>query len=183
MLLGVKADLATTREEQEFLPMNLMTDFAHAQVYKDGEYRPLVKEQRLLVPPGVQVIEPDFGLTPTQMAVLLLIISVCIGLYEWKSKRIVKWWDVLLMTIQGLAGVVLTVMIFSQHPTTSLNLNLLLFNPLALVFIPAVIKGKRNLWTKLLLVMLILYGLGGILQSYSEGMWIVALCLLIRCKK
>jgi high-affinity K+ transport system ATPase subunit B len=74
-------------------------------------------------------------------------------------------------------------MIFSQHPTTSLNLNLLLFNPLALVFIPAVIKGKRNLWTKLLLVMLILYGLGGILQSYSEGMWIVALCLLIRCKK
>ncbi len=183
MLLGVKADLATTREEQEFLPMNLMTDFAHAQIYKDGQYRPLIKEQRLLVPPGVQVIEPDFGLTPTQMAVLLLIISVCIGLYEWKSKRIVKWWDVLLMTIQGLAGLVLTVMIFSQHPTTSLNLNLLLFNPLPLVFIPAIVKGKRNLWTKLLLVMLILYGLGGILQSYSEGMWIVALCLLIRCKK
>ena len=163
--------------------MNLMTDFAHAQVYKDGQYRPLIKEQRLLVPPGVQVIEPDFFLTPTEMAVLLLIISVCIGLYEWKSKRIVKWWDVLLMTIQGLAGLVLTVMIFSQHPTTSLNLNLLLFNPLPLLFIPAVIKGKRNLWTKLLLVMLILYGLGGILQSYSEGMWIVALCLLIRCKK
>ena len=164
--------------------LNYINNIVFAEfIYKDGEYRPLVKEQRLLVPPGVQVIEPDFGLTPTQMAVLLLIISVCIGLYEWKSKRIVKWWDVLLMTIQGLAGVVLTVMIFSQHPTTSLNLNLLLFNPLALVFIPAVIKGKRNLWTKLLLVMLILYGLGGILQSYSEGMWIVALCLLIRCKK
>ena len=69
MLLGVKADLATTREEQEFLPMNLMTDFAHAQIYKDGEYRPLVKEQRLLVPPGVQVIEPDFGLCDDNSAV------------------------------------------------------------------------------------------------------------------
>ena len=183
MLLGVKADLATTREEQEFLPMNLMTDFAHAQIYKDGDYRPLIKEQRMLVQPGVQVIEPDFGLTPTEVAVLLLIISICIGLYEWKSGRIVKWWDVLLMTLQGLVGVVLTVMIFSQHPTTSLNLNLLLFNPLPLLFIPAVIKGKRSLWTKLLLTMLILYGLGGIMQSYAEGMWIVALCLLIRCKK
>ena len=183
MLLGVKADMATTRQEQEFLPVNLMTDFTRAQIYKDGKYRPLVKEHRLLVPPGVQVIEPDFCLTPTQMAVILLIISICIALYEWKSKRIVKWWDVLLMTIQGLAGVVLTVMIFSQHPTTSLNLNLLLFNPLPLLFIPAVIKGKRSLWTKLQLTMLVLYGLGGILQSYPEGMWIVALCLLIRCKK
>jgi hypothetical protein len=183
LLLGLKADLATTREEQEFLPMNLMTDLAHAQIYKDGAYRPLIKEQRLLVEPGVQVIEPDFFLTPTELAVLLLIISVCIGLYEWKSERIVRWWDVLLMTIQGLIGVALTVMIFSQHPTTSLNLNLLLFNPLPLLFIPAVIKGKRSLWTKLLLLMLILYGLGGIMQSYPEGMWIVALCLLIRCRK
>ena len=183
MLLGVKADLATTRQEQEFLPMNLMTDFAHAQIYKDGVYRRLVKEQRLLVAPGVQVIEQDFFLTPTEIAVLLLIISVCIALYEWKSSRVVKWWDVALMTVQGLVGIVLTVMIFSQHPTTSLNLNLLLFNPLPLLFIPAVIKGKRSLWTKLHLMMIILYALGGILQSYPESMWIVALCLLIRCKK
>ncbi len=183
MLLGVKADLATTRQEQEFLPMNLMTDFAHAQIYKDGVYRRLVKEQRLLVAPGVQVIEQDFFLTPTEIAVLLLIISVCIALYEWKSSRVVKWWDVALMTIQGLVGIVLTVMIFSQHPTTSLNLNLLLFNPLPLLFIPAVIKGMRSLWTKLHLMMIILYALGGILQSYPESMWIVALCLLIRCKK
>ena len=183
MLLGVKADLATTRQEQEFLPMNLMTDFAHAQIYKDGVYRRLVKEQRLLVAPGVQVIEQDFFLTPTEIAVLLLIISVCIALYEWKSSRVVKWWDVALMTVQGLVGIVLTVMIFSQHPTTSLNLNLLLFNPLPLLFIPAVIKGKRSLWTKLHLIMIILYALGGILQSYPESMWIVALCLLIRCKK
>jgi len=183
MLLGVKADLATTRQEQEFLPMNLMTDFAHAQIYKDGVYRRLVKEQHLLVAPGVQVIEQDFFLTPTEIAVLLLIISVCIALYEWKSSRVVKWWDVALMTVQGLVGIVLTVMIFSQHPTTSLNLNLLLFNPLPLLFIPAVIKGKRSLWTKLHLMMIILYALGGILQSYPESMWIVALCLLIRCKK
>ena len=183
MLLGVKADLATTREEQEFLPMNLMTDVAHASIYKDGEYRRLVAAERLLVRPGVQVIEPDFFMSPIQMAVLLLIISLVIALYEWKSSSIVKWWDVLLMTIQGLAGVVLTVMVFSQHPTTSLNLNLLLFNPLSLLFIPAVIKGKRNLWSKMLLVMIVLYGLGGIVQSYPEGMWIVALCLLLRCRR
>ena len=136
-----------------------------------------------MVAPGVQLIEPDFILLPTEIALLLLIALLGIALYEWKRKKIAKWWDVLLMTIQGLAGVVLTVMIFSQHPTTSLNLNLLLFNPLPLFFIPAIIKGKRNLWRKLQLAMLILFAFGGIFQSYAEGIWIVALCLLIRLKK
>ena len=87
------------------------------------------------------------------------------------------------MTVQGLVGVMLTVMIFSQHPTTSLNLNILLFNPLPLLFIPAIIKGRRNTWRKLQLAMLLLFAIGGIFQSYAEGMWIVALCLLIRLKK
>ena len=183
MLLGLKADLKTNRSEQEFLPMNLMQDFARAQIYKDGEYRPLVKEQRMLVMPGVQQIEADFILTPTEMALILLAISLAIALYEWKRKKTAKWYDVLLMTVQGLAGIVLTVMIFSQHPTTSLNLNLLLFNPLPLLFIPAIIKGKRGLWRKVQLVMLILFAIGGIFQSYAEGIWIVALCLLTRLKK
>ena len=183
MLLGLKADMKTNRSEQEFLPMNLMQDFAHAQIYKDGEYRPLVKEQHMLVMPGVQQIEPDFILTPTEMALILLVISLAIALYEWKRKKVAKWYDVLLMTVQGLAGLVLTVMIFSQHPTTSLNLNLLLFNPLPLIFIPAIIKGKRGLWRKVQFAMLILFTIGGIFQSYAEGIWIVALCLLSRLKK
>ena len=183
MLLGLKADLKTNRAEQEFLPMNLMADFTRAQIYKDGEYRPLVKENRLLVAPGVQQIEPDFILSPTEVALILLAISLAIAVYEWRRKKIAKWWDVLLMTVQGLVGVMLTVMIFSQHPTTSLNLNLLLFNPLPLLFIPAIIKGKRDLWRKVLATMFILFAIGGIFQSYAEGMWIVALCLLIRSKK
>ena len=183
MLLGLKADLKTNRSEQEFRPMNLMQDFARAQIYNDGAYRPLVKEQRMLVAPGVQQIEPDFILSPSEIAVLLFLLSLGIALYEWRKKKIARWWDVLLMTVQGLAGIVLTVMIFSQHPTTSLNLNLLLFNPLPLFFIPAIIKGKRHLWRKVLLAMIALFALGSIFQSYAEGIWIVALCLLIRCKK
>ena len=183
LLLGLKADLKTNRAEQEFLPLNLMVDFLNAQIYKNGQYRPLVKETRELVSPGVQRIEPDFILSPTEVALILLAISLAIAVYEWRRKKIAKWWDVLLMTVQGLVGVVLTVMIFSQHPTTSLNLNLLLFNPLPLLFIPAIIKGRRSTWRKLQLAMLLLFAIGGIFQSYAEGMWIVALCLLIRLKK
>ena len=121
MLLGVKADFATNLREQEFLPENLMYDFDHAQIYAAGEYRPLVKERRMPVLPGVQVIEQDFPLSPTECALILLALTVVIMLIEWKSGKRQVWYDVLLMTIQGLAGCVLFVMLFSQHPTTSTN--------------------------------------------------------------
>ena len=179
ILLGLKADLKTTRTEQEFLPLNLMKDMALAQIYVNGEYRPLVKEQRNIALPGVQIIEPDWILSPTETAIILVLIALCILFVEWKQKKRFVWWDVTLMLVQSAIGIVLTVMIFSQHPTTSLNLNILLFNPLPIFFIPSVIK-HRNTWWKLLVVLLILYTIGGIWQSYPEGLWGLALCLLSR---
>ena len=179
ILLGLKADFKTDRIEQEFLPMNLMQDMAMAQVYVNGEYRPLVKEQRDVLPPGVQMIEPDWILSPTEMAIIIVLVALSIMFVEWKQKKCFIWWDVMLMVAEGLIGLLLTVMIFSQHPTTSINLNILLFNPLPLFFIPSVVKG-RNTWFKVLAVMIVLYALGGIWQSYPEGIWSLALCLLSR---
>ena len=179
MLLGLKADLKTDQRQQEFLPENLMYDFDRATIYADGEYRPLVKERRIALPAGVQVIEEDFPLTPTQCAWVLLVVSLGIALIEWKQKKRFKWWDTLLMLMQGLAGCVLFVMIFSQHPTTSLNLQLLLLNPLPLFFIPYVLKGRTKRWRMVLLGMILLFAIGRIFQTYAEGM-IVALSLLLR---
>ena len=179
MLLGLKADKATNRIEQEFLPVNLMQDIAQAQVYENGIYRPLVREQRSLVPPGVQLIEPDWFLTPTQMAILLLILSVAIAWIEWRRRKTFKWLDVTLMVIQGLAGIALTLMLFSQHPTTTLNLNYLLFNPLPFFFIPSVVRRKK-IWWAVQMTLLALYAIGAIFQSYPEGMGFLALCLLTR---
>ena len=180
MLLGVKADFATDLREQEFLPENLMYDFDHAQIYAAGEYRPLVKERRIPVMPGVQVIEQDFPLSPMECALILLALTVVIMLIEWKSGKRQVWYDVILMTIQGLAGCVLFVMLFSQHPTTSTNLQILLLNPLPLFFIPSVIRQNVTRWQKILLTMIILYLIGSIFQHYAEGMIIVALSLLLR---
>ena len=84
------------------------------------------------------------------------------------------------MLVQGLAGCVLFVMIFSQHPTTSLNLQLLLLNPLPFFFIPAVLRRRDTRWWRILAVMIVLFAIGGLFQHYAEGMMIVALCLLIR---
>ncbi len=180
MLLGIRADMKTDLRQQEFLPLNLLYDFDRATIYADGEYRPLVKEKRIALQAGVQVIEEDFPLTPMQCAWVLFIVSAGIALIEWKQKKRFRYWDALLMLVQGLAGCVLFVMIFSQHPTTSLNLQLLLLNPLPLFFIPAVLRRRETRWWTILAVMIVLFAIGSLFQNYAEGMLIVALSLLIR---
>lgn len=180
-LLGIKADLKTDQRQQEFLPNNLLHDFARAQIIRtDGRYVPLVKETRQIVPSGVQIVEQDFPLTPTECAIILLIISLLVFAYEWKRRQTLKWWDILLMTMQGLMGLVLFVMIFSQHPTTSINLQILLFNPLPLFYIYNMYRRKKTHYWNLLVCMVSLFYIGGIWQDYAEGLEIVALCLLIR---
>jgi hypothetical protein len=101
-------------------------------------------------------------------------------LIEWKRRKTFKYWDATLMLLIGLAGCVLTVMIFSQHPATSLNLQLLLFNPIHLFYIPAVLRRRKTRYWMLLLVMVVLLLLGSMLQHYAEGVIILALCLLLR---
>ena len=180
ILLGIKADWDTDLRQQEFLPGNLLYDFDRAQIYSDGTYRQLVSERRMAVNPGVQIIEQDFPLTPIQCALILLAITIGISTFDWKRKKRSVWYDSILFLMQGLAGCVLFVMLFSQHPTTSTNLQILLLNPLALGFIPAVIRKKNKTWPKVQTVMFILFLIGSFFQHYAEGMLIVALCLLLR---
>ena len=180
ILLGINADRKTTQREQHFLPENLRYDFSHAMIDRNGEKVALVKETLQVVAPGVQVIEEDFPLTPTQCGILLLALSLMVLAYEFVKKTTLRLFDVLLMLFSGLAGLALFIMIFSEHPTTSINLQILVLNPLALCFIWPVWKGRKTIWFNLSLALTIAFFIGGIWQDYAEGMEFVALCLLLR---
>ncbi|UKK47357.1 DUF4105 domain-containing protein [Prevotella sp. E9-3] len=180
LLLGAKADMKTDRKQQEFLPMNLMHDFEHARIYANGEYRPLVKERRVLVKAGIQVVEEEFPLSPTACAWLLFALLMAVLIIEKKKHQHYLWIDLILMLTTGAAGLLLFVMFFSEHPTTSTNLQILLLNPLSLLFIPSVWRGKASYYWIFMLSCLILFAVGWFIQDYAEGMEILALCLLSR---
>lgn len=180
LLLGLKADFKTTQREQEFLPLNLLYDFDHAQIYENGQYRPLVKERRTLVEPGAQMIAKEFPLSPTLCAVILLFISLFVFVAERRIHRCYVWFDAILMAFTGLAGFLLLVMLFSEHPTTSTNLQILLLNPVWPFFIPSIVHRKPTHYWTVLLICLGLFFIGRLLQDYAEGMEILALCLLTR---
>lgn len=181
LLLGIKADWKTDLRQQEFLPGNLMYDFDHAQIYSNGSYRPLIKERRIAVPAGVQIIESGFPLTPLACAAILLAVGIVIFFFEWRKKRIFVLWDVLLMITTGTIGIVLTLMLFSQHPTVSLNLQIILCNPLPWLFLWPVIRGRKTRYWKITAILAVLFLIGSFFQCYAEGIHVLALCLLMQC--
>ena len=181
LLLGLRADLKTSRQEQEFLPENLLYDFDRAQIRgNDGAVRPLVVNRRMAVQPGVQVIERDFVMSPIEVGVALLIVSLLVFAVEWRRRHIFIIWDVVLMALTGLAGCVLFVMLFSQHPCTTTNLQVLLLNPLHLFFIPSVVRRRPTRYWKALLFMTSLLLIGAFFQRYAVLTPFLALCLLTR---
>ena len=181
ILLGIKADMSTTQREQEFLPHYLMYDFDHAQIYENGQYRPLVKERRIAVPAGVQMTKTGFPLSPMAFGIILLAVGLVIFLIEWKKRCAFIVWELLLMIATGTIGIMLTLMIFSQHPTVSLNLQIILFNPLPWFFLWPVLKGRQTRYWQITAVLCVLFFIGALFQSYAEGIWTLALCLLLQC--
>lgn len=180
LLLGVLADRKTDLRQQEFLPYNLMYDFDHAQIYQNGEYRPLVKERRLAVPAGIQIVKQGFPLSPLACMTILLGIGLILFLIEWKKRCAFVVWDVLLMLITGIIGIILFLMLFSQHPTVNINLQFILLNPLPWFFLWQVIKDKKTRYWHITFVLCILFIIGSLFQHYAEGIWSLALCLLLQ---
>jgi len=180
LLLGVMADRQIGTRQQEFLPSNLMYDFDHASIVTDGASRPLVKEKRTTVPAGAQKRSQGFPLTPTQCAWLFLLLHLTFTIVQWKKRHTIPLWDIVLMLTAGIPGIILTLMLFSQHPTVSLNLQIVLLNPLPFFFLWKVIRQKNTRYWHITAVLCVLFLAGGFLQSYAEGIWVLALCLLIQ---
>lgn len=187
LLLGVNADKEVNQEDLIFLPE--WTAQALDKTTVAG--KPIVKATTFPVTGQPQEVEPEFFLTPVQCALLILILSIIVSIIEWKKSLKIWWFDAILLTAQGLCGIVLTAMIFSQHPTVSLNLQILLFNPLPLFFgIQAMrryLKGGKPHWmwlTGMILQSLMILLIAFNIQWIDPAVKIMACSLLLRyCMK
>lgn len=185
LLLGIKADFPTNHEQQQFLPDNLRKDFDNAVVIdKNGLKRALVSNSSWVVLPGTQAEWSGFPLSPTTCAIIFFVIVVAVSIYERCKIKMFWGMDIFLMLLTGLCGLILLAMVFSQHPTVRVNLQILLLNPISLIFLYPTVKClRRNVihrWLMAWMILIVLFLIGGFFQSYAEGMTIVALSLLIR---
>ena len=177
LLLGVNADRKTTKSEQQFLPENLRLDFDKATY--NG--KPLVKQTNELLPAETTEAEPSSLLSPIFVAFLFATISIIITFFSYRKQRVYWLWDAVLMLTSGLIGIILFIMIFSQHPCVSLNFIIIFFNPLPLFFLYPTVKRKKTLWWKIWGILIIIGLLGRFIQEIPVPIIIVASFLLLHC--
>ena len=188
LLLGVNADRQTTLRQQQFLPDSLRASFATAKVFREHQSPANLVDSTWTVLEA-QTPETDLSFfdifTPRVAITILTLLVVLASVRESRKKRIYWGIDLALLLVDGLAGLVLFLMIFSKHPTVSINLQILLLNPLSLVALYSVVRksrrGQYSKWWTVFAVCILLFFIGNILQDYASGMNILALCLLDRC--
>ena len=185
MLLGLQADFPIDYKQKQFLPENLKEDFEHIFLNTGkGKTEKLVSRSGWVVLPGVQTEMADFPLSPIACMLLLAGIIVLITLFEGIRKTRFWWVDAAILLVCGLVGLILFAMIFSQHPTVRLNLQILLFCPFTLLYIYSSVKKSREKQfykgMKVWCALLILFLIGGLFQHYAEGIRFLALSLLLR---
>ena len=197
LLLGFMADRSLSKEEWEFLPKNLSDDFAtearkdtvqqnesKTEEFLQGDrYIKLVDSTFYVVQPQAEVTDSE-AITPFMVFAALGVVILVLCFVELKQKKNFWWIDTILLTATGLPGLILLAMVFSQHPTVQANFQMLILNPLNLLFVFQVSrkmrKGKMhwyyNVWGTLLVISLFMQ----IWQHYAEGFGILALSLLLR---
>lgn len=187
ILLGVGSDKMASMEEAEFLPEELMQDFDSMLVKRhDGSVRALVDTAFWVLPPGVARANSEYAgikVTPSQCAwaflcAIMAYLLASIALQRKNNaagRKWIGWLDYAVCCLYAATGIPLVLMIFSEHPTVSLNLQLLLFCPLW--FLTA-FPRKNNLkgWG-IMAVVLILFFAGNAIQQYAEGVNVLALSL------
>ena len=190
LLLGADIDSPATARELQFIPQNYMNALDNCYVVNaDGERSPIVKEKYVVVEGGDEVAAKAGrnNLTPFNVALLLLVMTLIVMSCEVRKKKTFWVYDVILMTLQGLSGCLLLFMaLFSQHPAVGNNWLILLFNPLALVLMPIYVYRIRKqkplavAWVQV--AMAVLFFLSAIfqLQVYPSPIYFCALALLVR---
>lgn len=187
LALGRPTDNMMTDEERQFLPLNLMGDFANATIKTTFGSVPLVATTRLILDGNETSQSVNNAPTPLQCIAILALIIVIVFLIEIKKKKIILPFDILLLIIIGLAGIVMTVLAISDHPATFFNWQILILTPLALVAMPFVIKNtKRNKscwWDVYIGIAAVVTMLIAALKIQDIPMFsiVLAACLLTRC--
>ncbi|MGP1590852.1 MAG: Lnb N-terminal periplasmic domain-containing protein [Prevotella sp.] len=186
LLLGVMADKPLSFEQKQFLPHQLMVDFAAASIASNEHVkRKLVAETTQILPDTEYSKATSKPIRPLYIIIGVFSCVVIASLLQLKSNVIMWYLDTFLLLITGLSGLILFAMLFSQHPTVQLNFQILLLNPLSIILLWSVVskekKHKSHSYWRVLAGFILLFMFLGLFQAYAEGMYFLALSLLIRC--
>ena len=188
LCLGAEADRPITERQEMFAPF-YMLHYADGAVIRDpeGHERPLVSGKSKVVAGRGVGVQEEFPLSPWACGWLLFaLVALLTAAERWKHACF--WWmDMVLMSLVGIMGLVLTALFFfSDHPTVGSNWQIWVFNPIPLVAMPWVVrcgvKGRKTVYHAFnaLVLMFFMIFSAFIPQDFCVVVVPLALSLLLR---
>ncbi len=134
LALGSGIDYVLADREKAFVPVVLM------EMVEDNG---IADETTMILAPGNEAVSATpWWMTPLAVGVAVLLAVVAVAARDVKRMKVTRWVDALLFGIYGIAGLLITFLVFiSEHEATSPNWLLLWLNPLCLI-VPAFIYIK-----------------------------------------
>lgn len=177
LALGSGIDHRLLPGEQMFAPMEMMRD-ARSMRFHNGH--PLVKAERVLYAGnGDATLGPTpWWLTPLSVGIAILAVTLCVCIADFRRKRISRWWWSIYFGATGLAGILITYLVFvSTHDSTSPNMMILWLNPLQLVIAVGVWLRRAEFavtamsWLDVIVMSLLLFSWPMIGQSANPAVF------------
>lgn len=134
LVLGSGIDFPITSRAEMFVPMRFEENAAKATFGSDG--RAFVLQSRLLYEGREDAVKPptSFWLSPLAVGLYVLAITIAVSLYDYKRRKMSRWWYAIFFGVLGLAGILIWFLVFiSTHYATSPNILAIWLSPLQLV--------------------------------------------------
>ena len=183
LILGYELDRPLTKRQQMFIPSFYAADVDSATILRaDGQVVPLVRETRHPLDQTLEKQAPDFDMPMLAFVVLFVIVAV-ICFFEWRRKKTFKWLDVTLAVCVGLAGLLVSFLFFfSEHAGVSTNIMVIVFNPLAFVWIPFIIRRRTQVVSYVILAEFVAFFVAAVAvqQCLDAAIWPLVSTLLLR---
>lgn len=183
LILGYELDRTLSKRQQMFIPSFYAADVDSATILRaDGQIVPLVRETRHPLEQTLPKRDSDFD-TPMLTFILLFVIVAAISIIELRRKQTFKWLDVTLSVLVGLAGLLVAFLFFfSEHAGVSTNILVILFNPLAFVWIPFIILRRTRVINYVILAEFIAFFIVAVAvrQCLDAAIWPLVSTLLLR---
>ena len=195
MILGEEIDRKPEIWVEKFLPETYREATGGASINRNKAMTAptmatlVLNERQILQPTRVEK-RPLWVLSPVCVFSVLLVVAIGLSVYELRKKRYVWWFDVILHTVQGLAGVLVAFLFFfSEHAGVDSNWLVVIFNPLALLYAAWVAwhrgRGRRT-WLAILNAVVLsafLVLMMVVDQSFNTAMWLVVATLWVRAMR
>jgi Domain of unknown function (DUF4105) len=138
--LGLPMDKKISPYEYMFLPDYIESSFDHATINRE----PLVKSKTVIYEAKPQPVEGPTH--PWIVFGVFLLITIGLSLFDWKRRRLSKWFDVIVFTTTGLLGILLVLLwTATDHKAAANNLNLLWALPTNLLVF-GLLKKSPAVW-------------------------------------